>query len=273
MTSRTSQRTLALFAVLAIAAASCGSSSRSSSSTSAAAAPTAGATKALAGSVTVFAASSLTAAFTEAGKAFSAANPGTSVTFNFAGSSALVTQIGQGAPADVFASADDANMKKLTDAGEATGAASKFARNSLEILVAKGNPKHIKTVSDLGNSALTVVLCAPAVPCGAAAAATLTKAKVTLTPKSLEDQVKGVVTKVTSGEADAGIVFVTDVSAAGAAAEGVAIPDDVNTITNYSIVVTKAATNAAGGSAFIGSIDSAPGRAIMAKYGFLAPAA
>jgi len=271
--SRASHTTLALFAGLAIVAVSCGSSSSRSSSTSAPASPTAGASKTVAGSVTVFAASSLTAAFTEAGKAFSAANPGTSVTFNFAGSSALVTQIGQGAPADVFASADDANMKKLTDAGEATGAASKFARNSLEILVAKGNPKGVKTLSDLSNSALTVVLCAAAVPCGASAAATLTKAKVKLTPKSLEDQVKGVVTKVTSGEADAGIVFVTDVSAAGAAAEGVAIPDDVNTITNYPIVVTHEATNAAGGSAFISFIESGHGQAIMAKYGFLTPAA
>ncbi len=226
----------------------------------------------VAGTITVFAASSLTAAFNEEGKAFSAANPGTSVTFDFGGSSALVTQIGHGAPADVFVSADDANMKKLTDAGEAAGTPTRIARNSLEIIVATGNPRGIRTVADLARPELTVVLCAPTVPCGAGAATVLANANVTATPKSLEDQVKGVVTKVTTGEADAGIVFATDVSAAGAAAEGVEIPSAINTITSYPSTVTKEATNARGGAAFIAFVGSQKGQAILEKYGFLPPA-
>ena len=306
MILRTS-KTVVMFAGLALTAVACSSSSTSSSSTSspstsssstlltttpatavsptvasvapgstAAAGPTSavnGSAEPVAGTITVFAASSLTAAFNEEGKAFSAANPGTTVTFDFAGSSALVTQIGQGAPADVFASADDANMKKLTDAGEAAGTPKRIARNSLEIIVAEGNPKGIRTVADLAKSELTVVLCAPAVPCGAGAATVLKNADVSVTPKSLEDQVKGVVTKVTTGEADAGIVFATDVAAASAAADGVEIPSAINTITNYPITVTKEATNAVGGAAFIAFVESPAGQAILDKYGFLPPAA
>lgn len=223
------------------------------------------------GDVVVFAASSLTEAFTEIGEAFTVEHPGANVVFTFAGSGDLVTQIGEGAPADVFASADDGNMTKLADAGEAAGDPTSIAKNTMEIIVETGNPKAIIGVTDLARSDLIVVLCADAVPCGEGGAAVLENAAVTVTPASLEDKVKGVVTKVKAGEADAGIVYVTDVKAAGDAAEGVQIPADINVIHNYSMVVTKETTNSAGAQAFIDFVASGAGQAILAKYGFLAP--
>ncbi|HEY0518179.1 MAG TPA: molybdate ABC transporter substrate-binding protein [Ilumatobacteraceae bacterium] len=226
---------------------------------------------AAAGDVVVFAASSLTEAFTEMATAFKVDNPDANVTFNFAGSGDLVTQISQGAPADVFVSADDSNMKKLTDAGENVGEPVSIAKNTMEIIVEKGNPKGITGVADLAKPDLIVVLCAETVPCGKNAAAVLKNAGVTASPKSLEDKVKGVVTKVAAGEADAGIVFVTDVNAAKDTAAGVEIPADINVISNYPMVVTKEATNATAAQAFINFVAGDAGQAILAKYGFLAP--
>lgn len=223
------------------------------------------------GTITVFAASSLTEAFTEAGAAFEAANPGTKVQFSFAGSGDLVNQIVQGAPADVYASADDANMKKLVDAGEAGGDATVVARNTMAILTEAGNPKGITGLADLAAPGLVVVLCAETVPCGSLSTQILDGARVTVTPASLEDKVKGVVTKVTAGEADAGLVFVTDVKAAGGKAGGVDIPADQNRVTDYPMVVTRAATNPTGALAFISFLAGPAGQAILAKYGFLAP--
>ncbi len=230
--------------------------------------PATAAAPSISGDVTVFAASSLTAAFTEIGTAFTSAHPETNVKFNFAGSSDLVTQINQGAPADVFASADDSNMKKLT---EADGTPFTIARNSMEIIVEPGNPKGIATVSDLSKPELIVVLCAEQMPCGKNARAILDKAGAKVTAKSLEDKVKGVVTKVTAGEADAGIVFVTDVKAAGVKAAGIEIPDASNVISNYPIVVIKASKNATAARAFNDFVASPAGQAIMTKFGFLAP--
>jgi molybdate transport system substrate-binding protein len=223
------------------------------------------------GEVVVFAASSLTEAFTALGDAFTAANPDAHVTFNFAGSSDLVTQINEGAPSDVFVSADDSNMTKITDASLNATDPVVIARNTFAIIVEKGNPQGITGVADLANSNLVVVLCADTVPCGKGAVKILANAGVTVTPKSLEDKVKGVVTKVTSGEADAGIVFVTDVKAAAASADGVDIPADVNVISDYPIVVTKDAQNPTAAQAFIDFVNSAAGQAILAQYGFLAP--
>lgn len=219
----------------------------------------------------VFAASSLTDAFVEIGEAFAAEHPDVRVTFNFAGSGDLVTQMSQGAPAGVFASADDSNMAKLIDAGETVGDAITIAKNTFQIIVEPGNPKGIDGLGDLADSELIVVLCASTVPCGKGAATVLSNAGVTVTAKSLEDKVKGVVTKVTTGEADAGIVFVTDVIAAGAAADGVEIPSDGNVISNYPIVVTKAAPNAAAAQLFIEFVAGDEGQSILASYGFLAP--
>lgn len=219
----------------------------------------------------VFAASSLTNAFVEIGESFTEAHPDVRVTFNFAGSGDLVTQITQGAPADVFASADDSNMTKLIDAGENAGEPVAIAKNTFQIIVEPGNPTGVADLADLADPALIVVLCADTVPCGKGAATVLSNAGVTVTAKSMEDKVKGVVTKVTTGEADAGIVFVTDVIAAGDLADGVEIPAEINVISNFPIVVTKAAPNAAAAQAFIDFVASAEGQAILASYGFLAP--
>lgn len=221
--------------------------------------------------VVVFAASSLTDAFAEIGKAFSAEHPDVRVTFNFAGSGDLVAQISQGAPAGVFASADDSNMTKLINAGESAGDPIVIARNTFQIIVESGNPKGIADLADLADSELIVVLCAETVPCGRGAATVLSNAGVTVTAKSLEATVKGVVTKVTTGEADAGIVFVTDVLAAGNDAAGVAIPTDVNVVSNYPIVVTESAPNSAAAQAFLDFVAGDAGQAILASYGFLAP--
>jgi len=223
------------------------------------------------GGIVVFAASSLTEAFTDVATAFNVVNADVKVTFNFAGSGDLVTQISQGAPADVFVSADDSNMKKLIDAGEVAGDPVAIAKNTFEIIVEKGNPKGIAGVADLAKPELVVVLCAETVPCGKGAAKILKSTNVTVTPKSLEDKVKGVVAKVTTGEADAGIVFVTDVKAAGDKAAGVEIPTDVNVVTSYSMAITKQAANAALAQRFIDFVSGSQGQAILAKFGFLAP--
>ena len=225
------------------------------------------------GDVTVLAAASLTDSFKEIGSAFENANPGSKVTFSFASSSSLATQINQGAPADVFASADTANMDKLTassGAGTATPPVT-FAANKLQIIVGKGNPKAIAGLADLARSGLIYVTAAPEVPIGAYARQVLDKAKVTVTPKSLETDVKAVVNKVTLGEADAGIVYATDVKAAGDKAVGVAIPDDLNVVAKYPIAVTKASKNASAATAFVGFVTGAPGQTILEKYGFTKP--
>ncbi len=257
--------------VLGFVGASCGSDGADAATTTAADTEPEITVPVASGDIVVFAASSLTESFTEIAAAFKAQNPDANVVFTFAGSGDLVTQIGEGAPADVFASADDANMTKLSDAGESAGEPVSIAKNTMEVIVEKGNPKGITGVADLAKPGLLVVLCADTVPCGKSAAAVLENAAVTVTPVSLEDKVKGVVTKVTAGEADAGIVYVSDVNAAGDTAEGVEIPADINVINNYPIVVTREATNAFGAQAFIDFVAGEAGQAIMAKYGFLAP--
>ena len=256
---RTTAAVLSILALIGIIASSCGSDGKANH------------TKASSGEIVVFAASSLTEAFTKIGDAFTKQNPEAKVTFNFAGSGDLVTQIGQGAPADVFVSADDSNMTKLTDAGDNAGAPVSIATNTFEIIVEHGNPKGITALTDLTKSGLVVVLCADTVPCGKGAAKVLQNAGVSVTPKSFEDKVKGVVTKVTTGEADAGIAFVTDVRAAGDKAAGVEIPAAVNVISNYPMVVTKHAPNPAAAQAFEDFVASSAGQAILAQYGFLAP--
>lgn len=250
-------------AALALVGASCGSDSGSP-------AGSAGAGTAPSGEVTVFAAASLTAAFTELAAAFTDARPGLDVTLNFAGSSDLVAQILDGAPADVFASADLATMAELTDA---TGLATPvtFATNVAEILVEAGNPAGIAGVADLADEDLVVVQCAPDVPCGSYAEQIFDNAGVTVTPKSFEGNVRAVVSKVTLGEADAGIVYRTDVIAAGDAASGVAIPEDVNVVAEYPIVATPDATNPDGARSFIDFVLGPEGQEILVGHGFGAP--
>jgi molybdate transport system substrate-binding protein len=230
-----------------------------------------GAGQATSGNVTVFAASSLSGAFDQIGEAFMAENPGTNVTFNFGASSQLVAQIVEGAPADVFASADQSNMTKLTDAANNASVPLVFATNVAQIIVGAGNPRNITGLADLANDDLIVVLCAPEVPCGRYAADVFAKAGVTVTAKSLEENVKAVVTKVTLGEADAGVVYATDVKAAGAKAAGVEIPPASNVVATYPIAVTKGAPNAPGAQAFVDFVNSDEGQTILASYGFGAP--
>ena len=226
------------------------------------------------GEIVVLAAASLTGSFTAEARAFEQANPGTKVTLSFGASSTLATQVVQGAPADVFASADQANIAKVTDPGLAAGPATVFATNRLAVIVARGNPKGITGLADLAAVARTdliVVLAAPEVPVGKYGQQALHKAKVTVAPKSLEADVKAVVSKVTLGEADAGIVYTTDVRGAGDKADGVAIPDDVNVLATYPAVVTKAAKNPTAAAAFVAFLGSADGRKILADAGFGPP--
>src|SRR5688572_25905759 len=222
---------LSALAVVGLVAASCGGDDDAAGAT--AATGPAASTPAASGAITVFAAASLTDAFNEIGTAFTAANPDASATFSFAGSSDLVAQINEGAPADVFASADQVNMTKLTDAAGNAGEPEIFATNLLEILVAPGNPEGITGVADLANEDLIVVTCAAEVPCGTYSQQIFDAAGVTVTPDSFEENVRGVASKVTLGEADAGVVYATDVLAAGDSAAGVEIPADINVVAQY----------------------------------------
>jgi len=249
-------RVLVGISVVSLLAASCGSDD----------APPAGDA-----TFTVFAAASLTAAFTELGDAFTAENPDTEVTFSFAGSSDLVAQIVEGAPVDVFASADLANMAKLTDAGLDGDDPVVFATNLAEIIVEPGNPTDITGVADLADEDLVVVQCAPEVPCGSYAEQVFANAGVEVTPASFEENVKAVVTKVVLGEADAGIVYRTDVITAGDDADGVAIGDDVNVVAEYPIVSIADSPNPVGARAFIEFVLSPVGQQILASYGFGSP--
>jgi molybdate transport system substrate-binding protein len=217
--------------------------------------------------IKVFAAASLTAAFTELGRRYTAAQ-GTKVTFNFAGSQALATQIGQGAPADVFASADLDNMAKVKDL---VGTPQSFASNRLAIVVEQGNPRGIRTLDDLAGGDVKVVLAAREVPAGRYAKQVLDRAGVKVTPVSQEDNVKAVVAKVSLGEADAGIVYVTDVAAGGARVEGVDIPREQNVVATYPIATVKAGKAQDAAQAFIDLVLSGQGQEVLHRYGFLPP--
>lgn len=221
--------------------------------------------------VTVFAAASLADAFAELGDVFTSTRPDTTVTFNFAASSALATQIIEGAPADVFASADLHSMEILVDAGEHATEPVVFTTNRAQIIVEAGNPEGITGLGDLANGDLTVISCAPETPCGRYAQTVLDNAGVTVTFRSLEENVKAVVSKVTLGEADAGIVYATDVLAAGETATGVAIPADLNVVAEYPIAVTEASADSDAALAFIEFVLSSDGRAILESYGFVSP--
>ena len=219
----------------------------------------------------VFAAASLTDAFGELGEAFMVTNPGTDITFNFAASSALAAQITEGAPADVFASADLSSMAQLTDAGGNATDPVVFTTNRAAIIVGAGNPMDITDIADLANEELIVIACAPDVPCGRYAQQILDNAGVAAILKSLEENVRAVVTKVTLGEADAGIVYATDVIGATDRADGIKIPDDVNVVAEYPIAVTNVTRNPEVARAFIDFVLSDTGQEILASYGFESP--
>jgi molybdate transport system substrate-binding protein len=257
-------------AALAVAAlTACSSSSSTTGSATVSGSPEANPS----GTVVVFAATSLTGAFDKMASQFEAAHPGVTVTFNYDGSSTLATQITQGAPADVFASAAPSNMKTVTEQNLTTSAPKTFAANQGEIMVEKGNPSHVKSVADLANPSLKVVTCAPKVPCGTLATDVFKNAGVTVNPVSQEQNVGGVVTKVTLGEADAGIVYVTDVKANASKATGVPIPASQNATTDYPIAPIKGAPNAAGAAAFISYVLSPAGEQVLKSFGFMPPPA
>jgi molybdate transport system substrate-binding protein len=222
------------------------------------------------GRVTVFAAASLTESFTKLGKDFEAASTGAKVTFNFAGSSALATQINQGAPADVFASAAPTNMKAVTDAGNGDGAPTTFVRNQLVIAVPKGNPQGITGLADLTRPGIKVALCTEQVPCGAAAKKALAAANVKITPVTLEQDVKGALSKVKLGEVDAALVYRTDAKAGAADVQGVEFPESAGAINEYPIIVLKNAANRAGAQAFVAYVLSDKGKAVLTDAGFQA---
>jgi molybdate transport system substrate-binding protein len=223
------------------------------------------------GPITVFAAASLTESFTTLGKQFESAHPGATVTFNFAGSSALATQINEGAPADVFASASPKNLAVVTDAGNATGTPTTFVKNQLVIAVGKGNPKGVAALADLTEPDLKVALCAEAAPCGAAAKTAIEAAGVKITPVTLEQDVKAALSKVKLGEVDAALVYRTDAKAAAADVDAVEFPESAKAINDYPIIVLKNAKNASGGQAFVDYVLSADGVKVLIEAGFQAP--
>jgi molybdate transport system substrate-binding protein len=212
--------------------------------------------------VTVFAAASLQPAFDKVGE-----NLFLHITFNYAGSQTLTSQLTQGAQADVFASADTAHMKTVQDAGLLAGEPELFAHNRLEIAVEKGNPKGIHSVADLARPGIVVVLADASVPAGKYAQQALQKAGVAVHPKSLETQVTGVLSKVALGEADAGIVYVSDIVTSGKV-DGVAIPDAQNVVADYPVAKLKSAQDASAADTFINYLLSPAGQAILAQAGF-----
>jgi molybdate transport system substrate-binding protein len=222
------------------------------------------------GTITVFAASSLTGTFNQIGKDFQAANPGSNVVFSYGGSSTLAQQINQGAPADVFAAASPATMKTVTDAGGADGTPVVFVRNQLVIAVPKGNPKGIKGLADLAKPGVTVALCAETVPCGAAAKTALAAASVTITPVTLEADVKSALSKVTLGEVDAALVYRTDAKAEPKV-DGIEFPESAKAINDYPIAVLKAAPNKPGAQAFVAYVLSDAGIKVLTDAGFQRP--
>lgn len=216
--------------------------------------------------LTVFAAASLQPAFDKVA-ALAGHRYQMTTTFNYSGTQTLTSQLSQGAQADVFASADAAHMTTVEMAGLLSGPAKTFAHNRLEIVVAKGNPKGIHDLADLARNGLVVVLADPSVPAGKYAEQALGKAHVTVKPASLELQVTGVLSKVALGEADAGIVYVSDIVTSGKV-DGVAIPDDQNVLADYPIAALKSATNTAGAQAFIDLVLSPDGQSILKAAGF-----
>lgn len=221
--------------------------------------------------VTVFAAASLTESFTALGKTFEASHPGVKVRFNFGGSSALAQQITQGAPVDVFAAASPATMKTVTDASLAEGQPRTFVRNRLQIATPADNPGKVAGLKDLADPKLKVVLCAEQVPCGAAAKKALAAADVAVKPASLEQDVKGALNKVTLGEADAALVYRTDVKAAGAKARGIDFPEAAQAINDYPIATLSKAPQPDLAKQFVQLILSAQGRGVLTAAGFDAP--
>ncbi|GAA1256847.1 molybdate ABC transporter substrate-binding protein [Sphaerisporangium rubeum] len=248
--------------VLVLGIAGCGSPQPAAHQGSAPASSGAAATE-----VTVFAAASLTGTFTELGKIFEAADAGTTVKFNFGSSATLAQQITQGAPADVFAAASPATMKTVTDAGLA-GTPVTFVRNKLQIAVPAGNPAKVDDLRDLADPKVKVALCAEQVPCGAAAVKALAAAGLTVTPVTLEQDVKATLTKVELGEVDAALVYRTDVIASGGKVKGIEFPEADKAINDYPIATLSKAPAGDLARRFVDLVVSRQGKDVLAKAGF-----
>lgn len=223
------------------------------------------------GKIIVFGAASLKNTFTEIGERFKADNPGASIEFNFAGSSDLVTQLTNGAPSDVFASADTKNMDKAAQAGLLAGDPVNFASNTLVIATAPGNPKKIASFADLAKPDLIVVACAPQVPCGSATQKIEQATAVTLKPVSEESSVTDVLNKVTTGQADAGLVYVTDAKGAGDKVTAVPFPEAADAVNTYPIAVLKEADNPDLATKFVDLVTAQAGQEILSQAGFAQP--
>ena len=228
-------------------------------------------TPAAAPKIIIFAAASLTKSFTEIGKRFTADNPGSEIEFSFAGSSDLVTQLTQGAPADVFASADIKNMTRAAAAGLLAGDPVNFASNTLTIAVAPGNPMRISSLKDLAREDVSVVVCAPAVPCGSATQKVEQAAGVRLNPVSEETSVTDVLNKVVTGQSDAGLVYVTDVRGAGDKVTGVGLPEAAGAVNTYPIAVLHQSAHADLARKFVDLVIGESGRRILDAAGFATP--
>jgi len=248
-------------AILGVGCSSGGSTAALSTSAGSAA-------PAAAGILTVYAAASLKASFTEIGTIFQAENPGSTVTFNFAGSSDLVTQLTAGAPADVFASADANNMTKAATANLVTGPPVNFATNILTIVTPPGNPSGITGFADLATPDVSVVVCAPQVPCGAAVASIESNTGVSLTPVSEENSVTDVLGKVSNGQADAGLVYVTDAKNAGDKVTEVDFPEAAAVVNTYPIATLTTAIQPALATKFVDLVTGQEGQQVLAAAGF-----
>lgn len=254
--------------VLVLPVAACGADDEGRATSTSAADPV---EDTIDGTVTVFAAASLTDVFTELGDAFEAAHPDVTVDASFGPSGGLVTQITEGAPADVIATAATSNMEDLVDAEALDGDPVDFATNSLEIAVPAGNPGDVDGLEDLARQELVIALCGEEVPCGMFARQALDGAGVTPSIDSNEEDVRALLTKIAADEVDVGIVYRTDVAAGGNAVEGVPIPADENVTATYPIAVTAEAANPEGAQAFIAFVVSDEGQAALAEAGFGAP--
>jgi len=258
---RTGPRFMVAGATGALALSACGSSGS----------PAPSATRdAMSGSITVFAASSLTSAFNAAEKGLEVDHPGFKASYSYGSSQALVTQITNSAPADVIATANTSTMQQLVTAGLVETPVP-FCKNELEIIVAPGNPKNITSLADLANPGLAVVLADPSVPVGSYSALALKRAGITLTPKSLQLDDAEVVEQVASGNADAALVFVTDVVGASGKVTGVPIPDAQNVIGTYEIAALKSSSNLTAADAFVTEVVSGSVHAALLTAGFLPP--
>jgi len=263
---------IAVVALSGFVAAGCGRDSDADYTASSTTKQATTAVPAVTGNITVSAAASLTEAFTKIGEDFETANPDATATFNFGSSGTLATQIQQGAPADTFASADEDNMTKLEDASLVDGSPVVFATNKLAIVTKPGNPKDVKSLANLATAGV-VSLCADTVPCGKYAAQILQGAGVTIPETSVTrgQDVKATLAAVTTGDAEAAIVYVTDAKSAGSTVETVTIPDAENAVATYPIATLTASTNKEASKAFVDSVTSSKGHATLRSLGFLSP--